>query len=120
MAPTTGFIVHVKRCCLHAAKLFSVARVRVILHRSVGIVMGWLQVARLRFESLRGKISLCSTSSRLTPGPTQTPLRWVPVALSLGVKRPGREVDHLPPFSVEAKNCRAVPPLPHISSWHSA
>jgi hypothetical protein len=27
-------------------------------------------------------------------GPTQPPIQWVPGALSLGVKRPGREADH--------------------------
>jgi hypothetical protein len=34
-------------------------------------------------------------------------------ALSLGVKRSGREADHSPPSSAEVKNvCRAIPPLP--------
>jgi hypothetical protein len=37
-------------------------------------------------------------------GPTHPPIQWVPGALSLGVKRPGREADHLPPSSVEVKN----------------
>jgi hypothetical protein len=32
----------------------------------------------------------------------------------VGVKRPGR------PSSTEVKNGGAIPPLPHISSWHSA
>jgi hypothetical protein len=31
--------------------------------------------------------------------------QWVPEALSLGVKRPGREADHSPPSSAEAKEC---------------
>jgi len=34
-------------------------------------------------------------------GPTQPPIQWVPRALSLGVKRPGREADHSPPSSAE-------------------
>jgi hypothetical protein len=34
---------------------------------------------------------------------TQPPIQWVPGALSLGVKRPGREVDHSPPTSAEVK-----------------
>jgi hypothetical protein len=38
-------------------------------------------------------------------GPTQTPIQWVPGALSLGVKRPGREADHSPPSSAEVKEC---------------
>jgi hypothetical protein len=32
-------------------------------------------------------------------GPTQPPIQWVPGALSLGVKWPGREADHPPPSS---------------------
>jgi hypothetical protein len=37
-------------------------------------------------------------------GPTQTPIQWIPGALSLGVKRSGREADHSPPSSAEIKN----------------
>jgi hypothetical protein len=37
-------------------------------------------------------------------GPTQPPIQWVPGALSLGVKRPGREADHSPP-NAEVKEC---------------
>jgi hypothetical protein len=36
-------------------------------------------------------------------GPTQPPMQWVPGALSLGVKRPGREADRSPPSSSEVK-----------------
>jgi hypothetical protein len=42
------------------------------------------------------------------------------VSLPWGVKRPRREADHSPPFSVEFKSGEATPPLPHTSSWHSA
>jgi hypothetical protein len=38
----------------------------------------------------------------------------------LGAKRPGREVDHSPPFNSEVKNGGATPPLPHMCSWYSA
>jgi hypothetical protein len=34
---------------------------------------------------------------------TQPPIQWVPGALSLGVKRQGRESDHSPPTSAEVK-----------------
>jgi hypothetical protein len=34
---------------------------------------------------------------------TQPPIQWVPGALSPGVKRPGRGVDHSPPTSAEVK-----------------
>jgi hypothetical protein len=38
---------------------------------------------------------------------------------SLGIQRPGREADLLPPSSAEVKN-GAVPPLPCTSSWCGA
>jgi hypothetical protein len=44
----------------------------------------------------------------------QQPIQWVPEALSLGVKRPGREADHSPPSSAEVKNAWSyisTPPL---------
>jgi hypothetical protein len=44
-----------------------------------------------------------SESSRLALRSTQPRVRWVPGALSPGVKRPGREVDHSPPTSAEIK-----------------
>jgi hypothetical protein len=31
-------------------------------------------------------------------------IQWVPGAISLGIKQPGREADHSPPSSVEVKN----------------
>jgi hypothetical protein len=37
------------------------------------------------------------------PGPTEPLIKWVPAALSPGVKRPGREADHSPPTSAEVK-----------------
>jgi hypothetical protein len=41
-----------------------------------------------------------------------SPLRphwfWLPGALSLGIKRPGREADHSPPSSAEVKNVWTV------------
>jgi hypothetical protein len=40
---------------------------------------------------------------RTALGPTQHPIQWVPRAPSLGVKRPGRQADHLPPSSAEVK-----------------
>jgi hypothetical protein len=51
-------------------------------------------------------------------GPTQPLIHWVPEALSLGVKRLGRESDNSPPSSAEVKNGGAIPPLPNMSSWH--
>jgi hypothetical protein len=47
-------------------------------------------------------IFLFTTASRTAVRLTQ-PIQWVPGALSLGVKRPGREADHSPPSSAEVK-----------------
>jgi hypothetical protein len=44
---------------------------------------------------------------------TQPLIQWVPGALSLGVKRPGREADDLPPPSTKVKKISGlIPPLP--------
>jgi hypothetical protein len=59
-------------------------------------------------------------SSRPALGPIQPPIQWVLGALSLGVKRPGREADHSPPNSAEVKKTWSIQPLLHISSWRSA
>jgi hypothetical protein len=42
-------------------------------------------------------------SFRPALGPTQSPIQWVPGALSPGVKQPGLEADHSPPSSAEVK-----------------
>jgi hypothetical protein len=60
----------------------------------------------LGFGSRRGLgIFLLTTVFRAALRPTQPPIQWVTGALSLGVKRPGREADHLPPSSAEVKEC---------------
>jgi hypothetical protein len=66
---------------------------------SVGIALGYgLDDWVLGFDSRRGLgIIFFTTASRTALGPTQPPIQWVPGALSLGVKRPGREADHSPP-----------------------
>jgi hypothetical protein len=54
-------------------------------------------------------------------GPTQPPIQRVPGALSMGVKRPGREADHSPPSSAEVKEW--VEPYihsPNTPSWRRA
>jgi hypothetical protein len=46
--------------------------------------------------------------------PTQPRIQWVPGALPLGVKRPGREANHSPPSTVEFKNvwsCTSTLPI---------
>jgi hypothetical protein len=49
--------------------------------------------------------SFLDTISRPALGATQPPISWVPAALSLGVKRPECEADHVPPPSAEVKEC---------------
>jgi hypothetical protein len=44
-----------------------------------------------------------TTMSRTALGLTQPPIQWLPGALFLRVKRPGREADHSPPSSTEVK-----------------
>jgi hypothetical protein len=58
----------------------------------------------LELDSGRGLGILFITASRTALGPTQPPIQWVPGALSLGVKQPGRQADHSPPSSAEVKN----------------
>jgi hypothetical protein len=69
----------------------------------------------LGFDSRRGLgIFLFTTASRTALGPTQPPIQWVLGALSLGVKRSGREADHSPPFSAEVKNVWSYTSTPPI------
>jgi hypothetical protein len=61
-------------------------------------------------------------ASRTALGPTQPPIQWVPGALSLGVKRLGREADHSPPSSAGGQRMSgAIPPLPQhaFMAWCS-
>jgi hypothetical protein len=68
------------------------------------------------FESQQGLgIFLLTTACRPVLRPTQPPIRWVPGALSLGVKRPRCEADHSPPSSAEVKNAWSYTP-----SWRGA
>jgi hypothetical protein len=51
-----------------------------------------------------GGLGVFSTVSRLALGPTQPSIQSVRETCSPGVKWPGREADHSPPFSAEVKN----------------
>jgi hypothetical protein len=65
--------------------------------------MGWT-IGVLEFDSRRRpEIFLFTTASRTALGPTLPPIQRVLGALSLGVKRPGREADHSPPSNAEVK-----------------
>jgi hypothetical protein len=64
-------------------------------------------------DSRQGQnIFLCTTASRPALGPTQSPIQWVPEAVSSGLKPPGRKAGYLPPSSAEVKNGGAIPPVP--------
>jgi hypothetical protein len=67
------------------------------------------------------KIFFLTIASGPALGPTQPLIQWVPEALSLSIKRPGREVNHSPPSSAKVKNvCEAVPPLHNTPAWRGA
>jgi hypothetical protein len=69
----------------------------------------------LWFDSRRGLgIILFTTASKTALGPTQSPIRWILGALSLGLKQPWREADHSPPSSAEVKECMELTPVPLI------
>jgi hypothetical protein len=57
-------------------------------------------------------MSVLATTSSLAEGPTQPPVKWVPGAVSTGIKQLGHETDWTTPFSVEVKKIGAIPPLP--------
>jgi hypothetical protein len=67
----------------------------------------WLWAGQSGFDSQRGWEFI---SSRPALGPTRPPIKWVPGALSLGVKRLRHEADHSPPSSAKVKYGWAIPP----------
>jgi hypothetical protein len=79
-------------------------RPRAVIAQSVlRLATGWT-IGILGFDSQRGLgIFLFTTASRTAMGPTQPPIQWVPGALFLGVKWPGREADHSLLSSAEVK-----------------
>jgi hypothetical protein len=62
-----------------------------------------------------------TTASRTALGPTQPPIQWVPGALSLGLRRPGREADHSPPSSADGYLEWSYTSTPQYASmaWYS-
>jgi hypothetical protein len=81
-----------------------------------------VKIGVLGFDSRRGMgIFLFTTASRTALEPTQPPIQWVPGAVSLRVKRPGREAKHSPPSSVEVKEwVELYLHSPNTPSWHGA
>jgi hypothetical protein len=87
--------------------------------RSVAGVLGYGLDGHFSIPG-RGKICIFSMTSRPALGPTQLPTQWVPGALSLGMKRSGRDAVHSPPPGAEVKKNETIYPPPLTSSWHSA
>jgi hypothetical protein len=83
--------------------------------------MGWT-IRVFGFDCRRGlRIFFFTTVYRRALGPTQPPIQWVPGALSLGVKWPGREADHSPPSMAEVKECAELYlHSPNMTSWRGA
>jgi hypothetical protein len=76
-----------------------------------GIALGYGLDDRV-FVSRQGVVIYIITASRPVLGPTQPPIQWVPRALLLGLKWPGREADHSPPPNAEVKDawsCTSIP-----------
>jgi hypothetical protein len=66
-------------------------------------------------------IFLFTTVSRTALEPTQPPIQWVVGALSVGVKRLGRETDNSPPSTAEVKECMELYlHSPNTPSWCGA
>jgi hypothetical protein len=90
----------------------------------VGIALAYgLDDGVLEFDSGRGLgIFLFTTASRPALGPTQSPIQWVPGALSLVIKRlPRREADNSPPSSAEVKEWVGLYlHFPNTPSWRCA
>jgi hypothetical protein len=76
--------------------------------------------SRFRLPAGAGNFSLYHYVKNYS-GPTQPPIQCVPGALSLGMKRIGREADHLPPSSAEVKECVDLYlHSPNTPSWRGA
>jgi hypothetical protein len=100
--------LHILLICPSVVALFDLSSV------GIALVLG--------FDSRRVLvIFLFTTASRTALGPTQTPIQWIPGALSLGFKRLGREADHSPPSSAEVKECvELYLHSPSTPSWRGA
>jgi hypothetical protein len=94
---------------------FAAITLRVSSERVFVVVSLWLSPKTF------GYTLLFTTASRMALEPTQPPIQWVPGALSLGVKRLGREADYSPPSSAEVKEWVELYLHPHYAfmAWCS-
>jgi hypothetical protein len=90
---------------------------------SVGTALGYElddRGSRARFPAGAGNFSLHYRVQNGS-GAIQPPMQWVLGAISLGVKRLGREADHSPPSSAEVKECvELYLHSPNTTSWRDA
>jgi hypothetical protein len=86
---------------------------------SLGITIGYALDGRSSISG-RGKRfdSIPQRQDRLWGHPASYPTSTR--GLSRWLKRSESEADNSPPSSPDVKNCGAVPPLPHRTSWRSA
>jgi hypothetical protein len=95
-----------------------------VLYRAVIAQTVWAtdcKIGVLGFDSRRELEVFLLIASRTALGPTQPPIQRLPGALSLGVKRPGREADHSTPSSAEVKECMKLYLCsPSTPSWRGA
>jgi hypothetical protein len=52
-------------------------------------------------------------------GSTNSPIKWLPWTLSMEVKRPKREDDHSPPYSVKVKNACSYASTPQYGTMQT-
>jgi hypothetical protein len=69
---------------------------------------GGFWAPKLGFDFRVGTVFKFSIASTKALEPTQSPIKLVADAVSLGVKRQGREADHSPPSSADVKNVGAL------------
>jgi hypothetical protein len=100
------------RICMHFTSLQSHSA-GIAQRYSTGLRAGWSGGGGSSPGHRLG-IFLFTTMSRPALWPNQPPIQWVPVALFLKVKRPGREADHSPPSSYEIKNAYSYTSAPTI------
>jgi hypothetical protein len=88
---------------------------RAVIAQSVQRWATGCTIGVLGFNSRRGLGIFLFTASRTALGPTQPPIQWVAGALSLGVKRPGREANHSPHLVPRSRKRGTIPPLPQYA-----
>jgi hypothetical protein len=74
--------------------------------------MGWMTGVQFLIGA---GIFLLTTMSTLALGPTQPPIQWVHVPLSLAVKQLGVKLAVHPHLVPRLRKCGAIPPLPNTS-----